>query len=151
MPPADHEHIALGQATLVREFLEQVKDTGPSLDAVIVPSGGGGLLVGAAAVCKPHGILALGAEPALGGPGLADAIQNGERTEAFTSSDTIADGLRSMTGKANFEIIKKRDNVDSVFCVSEDQIKVLCICCGDTVAAVVCVLQCHCLTCTRPH
>lgn len=123
VPPADHENIALGQATLVREFLDQVKDAGPSLDAVIVPSGGGGLLVGAAAVCKPCGILAFGAEPARGGPGLAQAIQKGERTKVFTSSDTIADGLRSLTGEANFEIIKKKENVDSVFGVGEDQIR----------------------------
>ncbi|KAH7138728.1 tryptophan synthase beta subunit-like PLP-dependent enzyme [Dendryphion nanum] len=123
VPPADHENIALGQATLVREFLDQVHETGVSLDAVIVPSGGGGLLVGAIAACKPSNTLVFGAEPILGGPGLRRAMEVGVRATTLTPSDTMADGLRSLTGEANFEIIKRRDNVNGIFSVSEDQIR----------------------------
>ncbi|KAF2465963.1 tryptophan synthase beta subunit-like PLP-dependent enzyme [Lindgomyces ingoldianus] len=124
VPPADHLNIALGQATLVGEFLRQVTDMGHSpLDAVIVPSGGGGLLVGAAAVCKPQGVAVFGAEPEKGGAGLAEGLRKGARNVGMGQGPTIADGLRSLTGEANWELIKCRENVDLVFTATESQIR----------------------------
>ncbi|KAF2197101.1 tryptophan synthase beta subunit-like PLP-dependent enzyme [Delitschia confertaspora ATCC 74209] len=124
VPPADHRDIALGQATLVQEFLQQTKDMGHSLDALIVPSGGGGLLVGAAAVCKPYRIIVFGAEPECGGPGLSAAKQRGTRTTHMDQgTSTVADGLRSLTGEANWEIIKETENVEDIFTVTEAEIK----------------------------
>ncbi|KAF2114286.1 pyridoxal-5'-phosphate-dependent enzyme [Lophiotrema nucula] len=126
VPPADDVNIALGQATLIREFLNQVTDIRDSkLDAIIVPSGGGGLLAGAAAVCRPLGVRLFGAGPEWGGPGLSKALLIGHRT-TFVSGDeppTIADGLRSLTGEANWRIIKDHNNVEGVFTASEDQIR----------------------------
>jgi threonine dehydratase len=123
VPSADHADIVLGQATAIREFLHQVGDQGHSLDAVVVPSGGGGLLVGAIAVCKAQGVAVFGAEPETGGPGLACALRTGQRCLELDGSPTIADGLRSLTGEANWEHIRQGGNVDGVFTVGEEQIK----------------------------
>jgi threonine dehydratase len=123
VPSADHVDIVLGQATAIREFLHQIADLGQSLDAVIVPSGGGGLLVGAIAVCKPRGVTVFAAEPETGGPGLASALLSGQRSLDLDGTSTIADGLRSITGEANWAHIRQAGNVDQVFTVNEDQIK----------------------------
>lgn len=123
VPPADHVDIVLGQATAVSELLDQAQERDDVLlDAVIVPSGGGGLLVGAVAACKPQGILVFGAEPAHGGPGLANALRTAKRSERLEQERTIADGLRSLTGAANWEHIKSKDNVELVLAASEDEI-----------------------------
>ncbi|KAF1947195.1 tryptophan synthase beta subunit-like PLP-dependent enzyme [Clathrospora elynae] len=126
VPPADDSDIVVGQATAVRELLLQV--AGHRLDAVVVPSGGGGLLVGAIAVCKPLGVTVFAAEPELGGPGLAAAMQTGHlalRSLCLDggSTPTIADGLQCLTGEANWEHIRGAGNVAQVFSVSEKQIK----------------------------
>jgi threonine dehydratase len=123
VPSADDADIVLGQATAVRELLSQVGEVGQQLDAVIVPSGGGGLLVGAIAVCKPLGVTVFAAEPEHGGPGLAASLQKGQRTLMLDGRLTIADGLRSLTGEANWEHIRQPGNVDQVFTVSEEHIK----------------------------
>ncbi|ORY12332.1 serine racemase [Clohesyomyces aquaticus] len=124
VPPADHLNISLGQSTLIREFLHQVEDMScGSLDAVIVPSGGGGLLVGAAAACKTLGVTVFGAEPKNGGAGLTAALQKGSQNFIMGQDPTIADGLRSLTGEANWNLIKNRENVEQVFTATEAQIK----------------------------
>jgi threonine dehydratase len=96
---------------------------GHSLDAVIVPSGGGGLLVGAIAVCKAQGVSVFAAEPEHGGLGLTNALRCGERSLTLHGPPSVADGLRSLTGRANCEHIRQPGNVDGVFGVSEGQIK----------------------------
>lgn len=123
VPPADHLNIVLGQATAVHEFLEQVSHMGKELDAVIVPSGGGGLLCGAIAACKTQGATVFGCEPECGGPGLAAGLERGTRTMKIQGSGSIADGLRSLTGEANWEHIRAEGNVEKVFTVSEAQIE----------------------------
>jgi threonine dehydratase len=123
VPPADHLNIVLGQATAVQEFLQQTSQTGNNLDAIIVPSGGGGLLCGAIAACKPHGVTVFGCEPEIGGPGLASALESGRRTLAIQGPGSIADGLRSLTGEANWEHIRTEGNVRQMLAVSEAQIE----------------------------
>ncbi|KAJ4348789.1 ubiquinone biosynthesis monooxygenase Coq7 [Didymosphaeria variabile] len=123
VPPADHLNIVLGQATAVQEFLQQTSQTGNSLDAIIVPSGGGGLLCGAIAASKPQGVAVFGCEPEYGGPGLAHALQSGRRTLKIQGPGSIADGLRSLTGEANWEHIRAEENVNRVLTVSEAQIE----------------------------
>lgn len=44
----DHPHIIAGQGTLGLEIVEQVQD----IDAVVVPTGGGGLIAGVALAVK---------------------------------------------------------------------------------------------------
>ncbi|KAL5401629.1 hypothetical protein PMIN03_011336 [Paraphaeosphaeria minitans] len=122
VPPADHLDIVLGQATAVQEFLQQASQAGSPLDAIIVPSGGGGLLCGAIAACKPHGVAVFACEPAVGGPGLASAMAVGRRTLEIRGPGSIADGLRSLTGEANWEHVRAEGNVRQVLTVSEVQI-----------------------------
>jgi hypothetical protein len=67
-----------------------------------------------------------GAEPECGGPGLTEALRSGMRPDSDATPNkinTIADGLRSSTGVANWEHIKIQDNVEGVFTASERQIK----------------------------
>lgn len=44
----DHPHIIAGQGTIALEILEQV----PNIDAIVVPTGGGGLLAGVSVAVK---------------------------------------------------------------------------------------------------
>jgi threonine dehydratase len=103
--PADQVDIVLSQGTAVGEILGQVSGMGRSpLDVIIVPSGGRGLLVGAAAVCRSQGVRLFGPEPECGVPGLTEALRNGmppDSDAAPNEISTIADGLRSSTGVAN--------------------------------------------------
>lgn len=117
IPASCHSSIVLGAATAIREFTTQVAD----LDAIVVPSGGGGLLVGAIAVCKSLGIRVYAAEPSAGGPGLRHALQTGSRNEKVEGGETVADGLRCLTGSANWEHI--REGVQGCFGISEEEIK----------------------------
>ncbi|KAF2443375.1 tryptophan synthase beta subunit-like PLP-dependent enzyme [Karstenula rhodostoma CBS 690.94] len=123
VPPADHLDIVLGQATAVHEFLQQAAQAGRPLDAIIVPSGGGGLLCGAIATCKPRGVAVFGCEPEVGGPGLATALERGRRSLEIQGPGSIADGLRSLTGEANWEHICAEGNVKHVLTVGEVQIE----------------------------
>lgn len=86
-----------------------------------MPSGGGGLLVGAIAVCKALGVRVYAAEPEIGGPGLRRALKIGSRTETTGEGETVADGLRCLTGERNWEHIKR--GVHGCFGVSEEGIK----------------------------
>lgn len=107
----------------MQEFLDQASQTGNPLDAIIVPSGGGGLLCGAIAACKPRGVAVFGCEPAVGGPGLASALESGRRTLEIQGAGSIADGLRSLTGEANWEHIRADGNMRQMLTVSEMQIE----------------------------
>lgn len=124
IPPADHRDIVLGQATAIHEFKQQIAALGHDvLDAIIVPSGGGGLLVGAASACKGTGTAVFGAEPVFGGPDLSAARARGVRAAELSTGQTIADGLRTLTGEANWEILKSEEHVQDVCTVGEDEIK----------------------------
>ena len=53
----NHPHILAGQGTVGLEILEQMEGLSQSIDAVIVPMGGGGLIAGISVVIKhlmPH-------------------------------------------------------------------------------------------------
>ncbi len=89
--PFDNAEVIAGQATAVLELLDDV----PTLDAVIAPCGGGGLLSGTAiaAHARRPGIRVFGAEPAA-----ADDAQRSlasGRVEPLPATTTIADGLRT--------------------------------------------------------
>lgn len=117
IPPFDHEDVIAGQGTTAIELLEDA----PSLDAIVAPVGGGGLLAGctvAARGMKPT-IRVYGAEP-LGADDAARSKAKGEWVPQ-TAPDTIADGLLTSTGRLTWPII--RDRVERVFTVTDDQIR----------------------------
>ena len=117
VPPFDHPLIIAGQGTVAAELLEEV----PSLDAIIAPIGGGGLLSGTAVAARgmKASIRVFGAEPELGNDTWL-SLQKGERV-TIPTPETIADGLRAPApGKLTFPII--RENVEQVVLVSEEEI-----------------------------
>ena len=114
--PYDDYRVITGQATCVKELIEEV----PTLDAVITPVGGGGLLSGTclgAAFFKP-GLKVYGGEP----EGAADAvlsIQSG-KVEKAPFINTIADGLLTTLSEQTLAIIK--EHVTDILLVSEEEI-----------------------------
>jgi threonine dehydratase len=123
IPPSDHPNIVLGQGTAILELIQQVEELGEGkLDAVIMPSGGGGLLAGAAVVCKGSAVKVFGSEPQRGGADLARGIKEGKRIEVVNSS-TIADGLRVPVGRSNWELLSRTVYVEKVYTVTEQQIR----------------------------
>lgn len=117
VPPYDSAHIIAGQGTAALEFLQQVEGT---LDHLITPVGGGGLLGGSAVAARAMqpSITISGAEP-YGADDAFQSFQSGE-WQPQLAPDTIADGLRSSTGKLNFQIIS--DLVDDIILLNDEDI-----------------------------
>lgn len=114
--PYDDPRIMAGQGTCGFELMAQV----PSLDAVITPIGGGGLIAGTATAVKalrPE-VRIWGAEPV----GANDAFISLGQGERFTDirPDTVADGLRAIVGELTFPVIL--DRVDGIITVSDAEI-----------------------------
>jgi threonine dehydratase len=115
----DDWEVMAGQGTLGLEILEDL----PSVETVVVPIGGGGLISGIATALKGKksetrvvGVQAEGASSA------AESLQKGERV-VRDSVDTVADGIATRTiGEKTFEVIKER--VDEVVTVSDADIAV---------------------------
>ena len=115
VPPYDHADIIAGQGTAALELIREV----PTLEQVITPIGGGGLISGTAIAVGSTGQQVYGVEP----EGAADTVaslEQGERVKNWTP-DTIADGLRAIIGERNFTVI--RNEVRQVFTVSDEDIR----------------------------
>ncbi len=114
VPPYDHPHVIAGQGTAA---LELVEDVG-SLDALLVPCGGGGLLSGSAIAAKGlcPACRVIGIEPEL-----ADDATRSFRTgtlHTVHNPPTIADGTRTPSlGTLTFPLV--RQYVDDMQTVSE--------------------------------
>lgn len=114
--PFDHPDIVAGQGTLGLEILEQVPDAG----AILVPTGGGGLLAGVAVAAKAlrPDVLVIGvqAERAAAYPGSIAAGQ-----PLTVEPSTMADGIAvASPGEVPFALISEL--VDAVVTVSEAEI-----------------------------
>jgi len=113
IPPYDHEHIILGQATAAKELFEEVE----TLDYLLAPVGGGGLLAGSSlsAAAFSQNTKVIGCEPIAAN----DAFESFRSKEWTPSVDpnTLADGLKTSLGKLNFEIIL--EHVNDIICCSE--------------------------------
>ena len=113
VPPYDDALVIAGQGTAGLELTEQVDH----LDCIVAPVGGGGLLAGC--VLAADGKIAVyGAEPA-GADDAYRSFQAGVRVNSHKPT-TIADGLRTVLGVSNFEIIQS--SVKDILLVSEDEI-----------------------------
>jgi len=113
--PYDDARIIAGQGTAALELEHEV----PTLEQVITPLGGGGLVSGTAIATRSWGVEVFTVEP----EGAADTVaslQQGGIIDQFTP-DTIADGLRAIVGVRNFKVI--RDEVSRVLTVSDDDIR----------------------------
>jgi threonine dehydratase len=125
VPPAGDADVALGQGTATLEFMAQLKEAniGP-LDAVAVPSGGGGLLAGVGIVCQNLPIRVFGTEPVKVGAELRRSRREGQRVTEIDPFMTIADGLRSPTAQLNREILKNPRLIDGLYAATDAEIKV---------------------------
>ncbi|GBF65670.1 serine racemase [Trichophyton mentagrophytes] len=126
VPTSGHCHVVLGQGTVMLEFQQQVAGLGEKpLDAVIVPIAGGALLAGTALVCQEASsrIDVFGAEPLEGGPSLLQGRQRGRRIDTLCpEKSTIADGLRCLVAKSNWDILRSKTHVRDVFPVADGEI-----------------------------
>ena len=114
VPPFDHPDIIAGQGTAALELFEEVK----SLDMLLVPCGGGGLLSGSAIAGKAMApsCRVIGIEPELGD----DATRSFHTKTLHTIKPppTIADGTRTTSlGKLTFPLLL--EYVDDMKTVSE--------------------------------
>lgn len=104
IPPYDHPHVLTGQGTAGLELFDEVG----SLDALLVPLGGGGLLSGcalAAAELSP-GCEVFGVEPEAGNDG-QQSFRSGSIVTIPTPR-TIADGAQTQhLGVHTFEVIRR--------------------------------------------
>jgi threonine dehydratase len=114
IPPYDHIDIVAGQGTAALEMFEELK----SLDMLLVPCGGGGLLSGSAVAAKgmDSSCRVIGIEPEL-----ADDATKSFRTgtlHTVHNPPTIADGTRTPSlGELTFRLV--REYVDDMQTVSE--------------------------------
>jgi threo-3-hydroxy-L-aspartate ammonia-lyase len=118
IPPYDHLDIVAGQGTAALELFEQVK----SLDMLLVPCGGGGLLSGSAIAAKKMApsCRVVGIEPEL-----ADDATRSHQTgilHTVKNPPTIADGTRtsSLGEQVTFPLVLRY--VDAMTTVSETAI-----------------------------
>ena len=116
IPPFNHPDVIAGQGTCAKELLEDVE----SLDAVVVPIGGGGLMSGsclATTAISPNTRI-IGAEPS----GADDAWQSLAAGKMIPQDgpNTIADGLRTSMGDLTWPIIQ--EHVEQIALVSDEEI-----------------------------
>lgn len=116
IPPYNYINTIEGQATAAYQIFDQLK----SLDYLLVPVGGGGLLAGSAlsAAYFSKGTSVIGCEP----QEADDAYQSLHTgiLQPAKRPTTIADGLRTSLGEINFGYIKKY--VSDILLCSERQI-----------------------------
>ncbi|MHB1570299.1 MAG: pyridoxal-phosphate dependent enzyme [Solirubrobacteraceae bacterium] len=132
--PFDDPRVIAGQGTVALELLEQLGRTdgwGPgaaedsgaagTLDMLVVPVGGGGLIAGCATACAAlaPGVRVVGVEP-VASDDVARSLASGRR-ERVQVGRTIADGQQTPSpGELTWPIIHAL--VDSVVTVSDEQI-----------------------------
>ncbi|MFM1878652.1 MAG: hypothetical protein RLZZ241_1518 [Bacteroidota bacterium] len=114
--PSNDPMVMLGQGTACAELLEEV----PDLTHVVAPVGGGGLLGGTALASHFSGTSCevLGAEP-FAADDAYRSLQSGT-IQDNQSTNTIADGLRTVLGSYTFPIIYR--HVNTIIRVEENEI-----------------------------
>jgi len=114
--PYDNPDVIAGQGTASMELFEQ----GGSLDAVIAPIGGGGLMSGTCITTRAlfPDTRIFGAEP-VGADDAARSLEAGELLPQ-TGPDTICDGLLTSMGEHTWPII--RDHLEKIFTVSDEEV-----------------------------
>ncbi|HLZ32258.1 MAG TPA: threo-3-hydroxy-L-aspartate ammonia-lyase [Chloroflexota bacterium] len=118
VPPYDHPLIMAGQGTAALEFVEEVQ----TLDWLLLPVGGGGLLSGCAVAATgllPH-IKVVGVETETSND-WEQSLEAGHAVH-IEPPDTIADGMRTQQpGALTFPIVQRL--VERVMTVSDQEVK----------------------------
>ena len=114
--PSNDPMVMLGQGTAAKELLEEVSD----LENIVAPVGGGGLLGGTclATAFFGNGCIPVGSEPLA----VDDAYRSlkAGRIMGNTTTDTIADGLKTMLGSYTFPVLQ--EHVQTIIRVTEPEI-----------------------------
>lgn len=114
--PSNDPEVILGQGTACLELLQDH----PGLNSVFVPVGGGGLIAGTALAAHYFGIecKVVGGEP-FEADDAYRSLQSG-KIEGNLTTNTIADGLKTILGDHNFPLIKS--HVYTIIRVTEPEI-----------------------------
>lgn len=114
--PSNAIDVIIGQGTACMELLEEQ----PNLNAVFCPIGGGGLIAGSALAANYFGknCKVFGGEPFEADDAYRSLLSG--KIESNTTTNTIADGLRTQLGHHNFPIIQK--HVSKIIRVNETEI-----------------------------
>ena len=115
--PFDDDNVIAGQGTIALEILDELK----TLDAIVVPVGGGGLISGIAYAVKhlAPNVKVYGVQSA-GAPSMYNSLRD-KKIGRLASVSTIADGIAVKEPGANtFELCSKY--VDDIVTVNEDEI-----------------------------
>ena len=118
VPPYDDYAIMAGQGTAALELFQDV----PSLDALVAPVGGGGLMAGSATVARAliPGIQVFGVETETANDTFL-SLRKGERV-TIPPPPTIADGIRLTTpGALTFPVLQER--LTDVVLVSDAEVR----------------------------
>ncbi len=114
--PYNDYNVIAGQASCAKELLEEQ----PGLEVLIAPVGGGGLISGTALSARyfAPGVKVYGAEPSA----VDDAYRSFKSgtMQHNTTTDTVADGLRTNLGEKTFRIIQRE--LEDIFLVEESEI-----------------------------
>ncbi|HXO16923.1 MAG TPA: pyridoxal-phosphate dependent enzyme, partial [Candidatus Dormibacteraeota bacterium] len=118
VPPFDDARIVAGAGTAALELLKDVD----SLDAIVMPVGGGGLMGGTAiaAHAVDPSIAIYGVEPEAGDD-FAQSLARGERV-SIPVPKTIADGLQT-TGPGELTFAIAREHTRAIVTVTDDQLR----------------------------
>ena len=104
--PFDHPHTIAGQGTATLELFEDAAAAGVTLDALVVPVGGGGLIAGACLAAPPD-VRIVGVEP-IGCDSMGQSIARGTIVPV-DPGPTLADGLKpTRVGELTFAIARAR-------------------------------------------
>ena len=115
--PFDDLDVATGQGPIAMEIIQEL----PTVDYILAPIGGGGLITGVSTLAKMLNpkIKVIGVEPA-GAASMTAALKAGEVVE-LDSANTIADGTAvKAVGHQNLPYV--RENVDEVLLVEDDEL-----------------------------
>ncbi len=115
--PFDDEDIATGQGSIAMEIVQEL----PTVDYILVPVGGGGLITGVAALAKMLNpkIQVIGVEPSQAAS-MTAALASGEPV-SLDSANTIADGTAvKRVGEKIFPYAK--ENIDKMLTVEDDEL-----------------------------
>ncbi|MCX7384564.1 MAG: threonine/serine dehydratase [Alphaproteobacteria bacterium] len=110
VPPFDHADVIAGQGTLALELAEDAKAAGLTMDALLVCTGGGGLVAGCALGIEgaSPGTLVYAVEPE-GWDDTARSLVSGSRLGNAPGGSMLCDALLSkMPGKLTFEVNQHR-------------------------------------------
>jgi len=118
IPPFDHPDVIAGQGTTGLEIIDEL----PEVDAILVPTGGGGLLAGVAIALSHRNpsTRVIAVEP-VDANAMALSVEAGEIVSLDSVPKTIADGLKPMApGKLTLEATL--EHVDRVLLVDDESI-----------------------------